>query len=315
MDRRTFVSMTAGGWLATFAAARAQDARRVLRIGVLTVGAVETTAMPPPFLDAMREYGWIEGQNLRFERRIAANAGELPAQAAELAVLKVDMVIAFGTPAAMAMKQASGTVPVIFSVGFDPVGSGLVTSLARPGGNLTGFHGGLFEGKMLELLKEALPRASLFVHPDAAPDPGIARVASTLGIRLRAIAVANASQLDGFFRELRGAKADGVVIPPLTWLRPPSLARIAEEFLTTRMPAVCAFNGFAEAGGLMSFGPRARPARMALYANRIANGANPGDMPVDLPTQFDLTVNLRTAAAFGLAIPKVVLLRANEVIR
>ncbi len=212
------------------------------------------------------------------------------------------------------MQQATTTIPILFNVAADPVASGLVAALARPGGNLTGFCEGLYDGKMLQLVKDIQPQARLVIYPQASVARDVIASAEALGMVVRGIAVAGPEELDHFFTQLRGVHADAVIIPPHTWLRSHMWQRISNHLLALRMPAIGPDRDFVKTGGLMSFGPR-YSRRGVGQLDRLLRGANPAEMPVELPTEFDFTINLKTAAAIGVTIPASVQLRADDVIR
>jgi len=302
-------------------AAGAQQAGKVYRIGALSDGANPASA---PLADAMRELGWVEGQNFMIERRNAEAREQLPALAAELVRLKVDLIFAFGTLAAQAAKDATKTIPIVFRLGEDPVATGLVASFARPGGNLTGFALGLYEDKLLQVLKEALPRVSRVAYPlPAAPSPGsesrrrlrLNEAARTLGVELRRIEVRRPPDFDVFFAAAKRQGSDAALMPNIVWFRP-LLVRIGEAAARSRLPTIGYDTQFALSGGLLSYGPvgvESSP-RLAVQIDKILKGTRPADLPVEQPTKFELVVNLKTAKALGLTIPQSVLLRADQVI-
>lgn len=316
MDRRTFVNRVGGGLLVAPIIARAQQPPRVMRMGHLSEGA-PMTAPPPGYAEAWRKHGWIEGETLKIERRFAQRPEELPAMAGELVALKVDLLSTAGIPASLAVKAATRTIPVMFSVNNDPVEAGLVASLAHPGGNFTGIYYGLYDDKKLELIKEVLPRSKLVVYPSASPKLGaeIENAAQALGIRVRGIVCADEQDLTRFFTELRAARADAVVVPWLLWSRPDTIVRFASEFLEMKMPALGSGRGFTRAGGLLSFGAKEEIARQAARMDQLLRGANPAEMPVELPRLFDLAINMKTATALGLTISQVLQYRADVIIR
>jgi putative ABC transport system substrate-binding protein len=268
----------------------------------------------PQAAEEMRSHGWIEGETIRFERRGAGRRDELPAIAAEIVALKPDLVVTWGMPAALAMKKATSTIPVIFNLGDDPVEAGIVASFARPGGNLTGFYNGRYEGKKLELIKEIQPGTRVVVYPVKAIRADVAHAAQGFGLQARAIDMSGEQDLERFFAELRGTRADAVVLPLLDWLRQPLYARIAAEFLTMKMPALAGGRSFTSAGGLLSFGPKDLATRGMRQFDQILRGANPAEIPVESPREFDLVINLNTAKAFGLKVPPPLRLRADELI-
>jgi putative tryptophan/tyrosine transport system substrate-binding protein len=306
----------------------AQPAGKVHRIGVLRTGS------PPPapdrLLDAFRqrlhELGYVEGKNIALEPRwVAGKVDRFPAHAAELVRLRVDVIVVSGSEAALAARNATGTIPVVMAFVGYPVELGLITSLARPGGNVTGLSNQNHEldVKRLELLKEVAPRttriALLWNPPQAAHEPQVKhleRAARSLGVRVHPLAVRVPEDLDGAFSAIRRERAGGVAMLPSA-LNAQSFGRIAEFALKARLPTIAWLPGFPAAGGLMAYGANTAELtrRAASYVDRILKGGNPAEMPVEQPTKFELIVNLKTAKALGLTIPPAVLARADEVIQ
>jgi putative tryptophan/tyrosine transport system substrate-binding protein len=311
MDRRSFTTAMASVSLAAAFVSRAQVPKRMMRVGVLFEGSA-LAGPDPAVAEAFRAYGWVEGQNIEFQRR-GAKGTELPAVARELVASRPDLVIAFGTPAARAMQQATRIIPIFFNVGADPVASGLVATLARPGGNLTGFCEGLYDDKMLQLIKEIRPQARLVIYMAARVAPDAVANAQALGMVARGI-VAGPEELNQFFTELRGTRADAVIIPPNPWIRSHMWQRIANDLIALQVPAIGPDRDFVKTGGLMSFGPKPSHRGVARL-DKLLRGASPAEMPVELPTEFDFTLNLKTAAAIGVTIPASVQIRADDVIR
>ena len=241
--------------------------------------------------------------------------GELSALARELVQLKVDVIMADGTPATQAAKDASGTIPIVFAIGGDPVERGLAITLAKPGANLTGFTFGAYDEKQLQILKEALPGTSRVAYPVREPLPGIVRAASALGMRIQAIPVNGPEGLEQFFLAVQTAGVDAIMFTNIAWTGPHD-ERIAAGAMKVRVPAIGTWRSFAKSGGLLSYGPDPTQhwRRLAAQVDKILRGAAPGDLPVEQPTKFELVVNLRTAKALGLTIPQSLLLRADEVI-
>ena len=321
MDRRAFVLTLAGGAIAGSLNVRAQKADKVFRIGFLRVGAIP---VPPAFWEAMRPLGWIELQNLKIEPRYAEKEAQLADLASELVKSKVDVILTTGTPAALAAKAATATIPIVFQLATDPVATGLVASMGRPGGNLTGFAYGIYEDKLLESLKDVFPKAVRFVSPfpalwkkyDPGP-PSFLAAANAIGLKHLGIPIDGPSDLARIYKVARDAHADAVVFFDLAWPFPPHLDKMAAESVKNRMPAVFAARQFVEAGGLLSYGPvmvQHWP-RLADQIDRILRGAKPADLPVEQPTRFELAINLKTAKALGITIPQSALMRADEVIR
>ncbi len=312
IDRRTFVTLFAGAVLLEPLAVGAQQAERVYRIGFLRVGKL---TIPQPFWDSMREFGWVEGKNVTIVSRYADREDQLPALAAELVKSKVDLILTNGTPSAKAAKQSTKIIPIVFSVGNDPIETGLVASLGRPDGNLTGFAYGLYEEKLLEVLKAALPGIARVAYP-AFPDlhPALLRAAQALGVQMKAITVQGLEDLAHFYAAARNANAEAVLIPDIAWGFPNPLEQLGADASKHRLPAIGYERKFAESGGLLSYGPIRFQhwARLAAHVEKILKGAKPGDLPVEQATKFELVINLKTAKALGLTIPQSLLLRADE---
>jgi putative ABC transport system substrate-binding protein len=269
----------------------------------------------------MRELGWIENHNIRFEPRYAQNQDQLPELAADLVRRKVDLIITAGTASTRAAKQVTTDIPIVFSVGGDPVERGLVGSLSRPGGNLTGFALGLYDEKQLQVLKAALPGISRVAYPvlvGANPSNvnNLDAPASTLGVRIQHVAVQTPDDFAPFFAAATRAGADAALVPDVARLIP-HLKRIGMDASKSRLPAIGFRRIFAESGGLLSYGPMLSEmsVRMGIQIDKILRGAKPADMPVEQPTRFELVINLREAKALGLSIPRLVRLGADELIQ
>jgi len=310
--------------LAVFAAALplaadAEQPGKVWRIGFLRVGVFPVSK---DFRDAMRELSWIEDQNIKLEPRYADNRAQLPALAAELVQLKVDVIVTNGTPATLAAKQATTTTPIVFFLAADPVGNRVVASLARPGGNATGFAYGLYGHKMLEVLKAALPASTRVVYPvlrgevpESNSNPEFARGAVALGLQMQGIDVDGPQEFGSFYSAGQNAGADAVLIPDVPAFTP-HLRRIGAEATSAGLPAIGYAREFADGGGLLYYGPASQHwPRLAAQVDKILRGANPADLPVEQPTKFELIVNLKTAARLGVTIPQSLLVRADEVIQ
>jgi putative ABC transport system substrate-binding protein len=318
----------AGGLVAAPLAAEAQPAGTMPRIGFLEAGSRSVNQnFADAFRQGLRELGYTEGQNILIEERWAEGRSErFPDLVADLLKLKVDVIVAAANLGAMAAKKATTTVPIVFVGVADPVGAGLVESLARPSGNVTGlsvaFEEG-FAGKWVELLKEAVPRASrmavLFDQASAAREPSLRDMetaAAALRVRLREISVREASEFDAAFATMARDGAGGLIV----WTSPLTLryrARIVQLAATRHLPAMYGFGEFARAGGLMAYGPSVREMfrRAATYVDRILKGSKPADLPVEQPTKFELVINLKTAKALGLTIPPSLLARADQIIQ
>jgi len=326
MNRRAFVT----GLAAVLAAPLAIDAQqplRVPRIGYLEFGtAAPGTSFLEAFRQGLRDIGWIEGQNIALAVRYAeGKRDQLPELAAELVRRKVDLIFASTTPAALAAKHATTTIPIVIGLVADPVGSGVVASLARPGGNITGWThepGMEIHGKRLELIKEAVPGATRIgaLWNPANPIHGpvvkeLEAAAQKLKVQLHPVPVQDPKELESAFAELTRQRAGALtVIPDGMFLA--QADRIIAFALRSRLPAIFGFTDHVAAGGLMAQGANLPEMfrRGASYVDRILRGAKPGDLPVEQPTKFELVINLKTAKALGLTIPPSLLLRADQVI-
>ena len=305
-------------------AAGSQAAQGIHRIGYLNAAsrrALEEGA----FRQGLRELGYVEGQNLTIEYRVAEGRQDrLPTLAAELVGLKVDVILTVGTISARAAQQVTRTIPIVIAAGDDPVAAGLVASLARPGGNVTGlsFMSPDLGGKRLDLLKAAVPHVSrvavLFdpAQPSAAPEMrDMEPAARTLGVKLLPLEARRPDDLDAAFRAATTERAHGLIT-----LRGALVVsyqrRILDLAAKARLATMFAHRDYVEAGGLMSYGPSLPDLfrRAATYVDKILKGAKPADLPVEQPTRFELVINMKTAKALGLTIPPLVLLRADQVI-
>jgi putative tryptophan/tyrosine transport system substrate-binding protein len=316
MIRRAFITLLGGAAATWSLAVRAE--RKMPTVGVLVVGAPGWEQFWQSFPDAMREIGHVEGQNIRYEfRSDQGQIDRLPDLAAELVRLNVDLIVTWYTPAALAAKAATHDIPIVMALAGDPVANGIVDSLNRPGGNVTGLSAVTAElgGKAVELIREMLPSSHRVVALANAPDPfskpfveQIQAGGKATGIVVDA-EIVRAEELESAFAEM--GKPDAVIVQP-------SLPgkRVAELAAKHRVPAVSTLAPFAELGGLMSYGPvRAQLYRhAALYVDKILKGAKPSDLPVEQPTQFELIINMKVAKAIGLAMPSSLLARADEVI-
>ena len=312
MDRRTFIGWVLGGSAAAPLAVHAQPRGKISRIGYLREGR-------GPFVlwDAMRVLGWVEGRNVELEPRYADSADQLPGLATELVRLKVDLIFTAGTGPTRAAKEATTTIPIVFSVGGDPVERGLVANMARPNGNLTGYALGLYEEKQLEVLKAALPKISRVAYPDLeGANPLSLNAANAIGVQVVGVAVRNPAEFGSFFIAARSAGADAVLIHDVARLVP-HMERIGAEASKSHFPAIGFRRIFAEGGGLLSYAPLLMDSRIrqAAQIDKILRGTKAGELPVEQPTRFELVVNLTAAKALGLTIPQSLLLRADEVIQ
>lgn len=306
--------------------AHAQGADRLPRIGFLGNSTATLEAnLIGPFRDGLRDLGYVEGQNILIEYQWAEGKYErFPALIAELIALKVDVIVTAGTPASLAVKKAATSVPLVMIAVGDPVGTGLVASLARPGGNATGVTSisPELEGKRLELLREVFPgvaRIAVLWNPvspfQVVAEKEVQAAAGVLRIPVLSLGVRAAEELDNAFAAILREQANALlVLADRLFLH--NRERIMEFAAKNRLPGVHAYREMVEAGGLMSYGPSYADLhrRAATYVDKILKGARPSDLPVERPTKFELVVNLKAAKALGIDIPQSVLLRADEVI-
>ncbi len=320
MNRRTFLCGLTLGTLAAPCAAEAQPPERGVRVGLVAPGSRDDDVQS--FLAGMRDLGYIEGRNLVLEyRRAESKTERLPDLLAELVRLKVDVIVTGGTPAVLAAKRATTRIPIVIGAMGDPVASGVVASLARPGGNITGLSLALgegFAGKYLELLREVVPKASRIavLRPAAASTvQDMERAARSLDVRLQFVEVDQPGQLDRAFAAMTAQHAAALVVTPNPFNSTHS-DRILSLAAKHRLPAIYGLRMFVDAGGLMAYGPSLSESwrRAATYVDKILKGAKPADLPVEQPTKFELVINLKTAKALGLTIPQSVLGRADHVI-
>jgi len=323
--RRVFIGTLVVFLLAAPLTAEAQAPAKVPRIGFLSPLSLTGDTRLESFLQGLRELGYVDGQTIAIEFRFAeGNSERLPALAAELVRLKVDVIVATAQASTEAAKRATGTIPIVFAVVGDPVGVGLVASLARPGGNITGLASIAPEvvGKQLQLLKEAAPkisRVAILQNPNNPGHPVVLRqaeaAARTLGLQLHAVQARTPAEIDAAFAAMRSQRSGGVLVgrDALVLQQRAQIAALAAK---SRLPAVYGFRENAEAGGLLAYGANvsAMYRRAASYVDKILKGAKPADLPVEQPTKFELVINLKTARALGLTIPQSVLGRADEVI-
>ena len=324
MDRRAFLAGAATLLAAPFAA-EAQQARSVWRLGFLAPGLSQDTSRSAVLIQTLQELGYVQNQSLLVERRFAEGRVErLPAMAAELVQLKVDVIFTVSTPGVKAAQSATTTIPIVFVGVSDPVGSGLVLSLARPGANTTGVSTQLLDvnAKELQLLKEILPRARrvavLWNPANQASTASFAdseRVAPTLNITIVSVRMANPTDVDTALAAMMGDRPDAMLVhpgAPMFEVRD----HLMEFAASKRLPTISYMREMAVAGGLVTYGPdAAHDTRLAAgYVDKILKGAKPADLPVMQPAKFELVINMRTAKALGLTIPPSVLQRADQVI-
>jgi putative ABC transport system substrate-binding protein len=326
MDRRAFIGTLAGGLLAAPLAAEAQSAGKVYRIGVLeSTSPALNAANLAAFQQELRELGYVERQNYAIEYRSADGRLErFPDLAAELVRLKVDLIVTRGTTGALAAKNATRTIPIVMATSGDPVAAGLVASLARPGGNVTGLSSINAElvGKRLGFLKEAIPGLARIAVVLNLSNPRLVTqrkqievAARSLGFQPQFLDVRTPEDLGRAFDIAVKQRADAVHVG-LDFLAQSNLGRIVDLAAKHRLPAIYSTRDFVDAGGLMAYGVSRLEMyrRAASYIDKIFKGARPGDLPVEQPTKFEFVINLKSAKAPGLTIPPSLLQRADQVI-
>jgi putative ABC transport system substrate-binding protein len=321
VTRRHLITLL-GGAAACPLAARAQQSVRVWRVGYLTPGRAEPD--PPGgfqmFKLRLRDLGYVEGQNLLLDVRGAdGDFSRLPTLAAELVKMQPDVIVAIASPAVLAAKGATSTIPIVMGPTADPIGSGIIQSLAKPGGNVTGVSlmSPDLTTKTVELLNTLVPSARriavlMSTNPMHALQIKQAHTAArVLGLTVVPITAALPSDLDGAFRTMQAQNCDGLVV-----LADPIVRDIPDLAAKARLPTVYQLDRFVRLGGLMSYGPNSLDLfrRIAVYVDKILKGASPADLPVEQPTKFELLINLKTAKALGLEVPPMLLARADEVI-
>jgi putative tryptophan/tyrosine transport system substrate-binding protein len=325
LKRREFLGLLSGA-AAWPLPARAQQPGRMRRIGVLMAFAAddpEGRARVTAFMQALQQFGWVDGRNVRIDSRWAQNDADLRKFTAELVELAPDVILTSSSVAVAAMLQATRTIPIVFTIVIDPVGAGYVDSLARPGGNATGFT--IYEysmsGKWLELLKEIAPgvtRAVVLRDPTVASGPGqfaaIQAVAPSLGFELRPVNVRDVGEIERAIATFAQSANSGLIVTGSTG------AAVHRELIVAlaarhRLPAVYNSRFWAAAGGLMAYGPDFLDQfrRAAGYVDRILKGEKPADLPVQAPTKYELVINLKTAKALGIEVPPMLLARTDEV--
>jgi putative ABC transport system substrate-binding protein len=320
MQRRDFIHFV-GGVAAWPAMTRAQQPDRMRRVGVLLQETAEAESVRTELRDGLRKFGYVEGQNIHFEVRSANEKLDLlPALAAELVAMKVDVIVAVFTPSALAAKRATTEIPIVFLAG-DAVGTGVVASLSRPGGNLTGLSimGAELQSKSVELLRDMLPSLRRVAALAYAASPfsktfidQVQLAGRAMGIEINpVIMLKGPNEIDRAFETIEQARADAVIATGVF-----STKQVADLALKHRLASATNFRSFAEAGGLMSYGYPGTTLyqQMALFVQKVLQGNKPEDIPVEQPSKFELVINLRTAKALGLNIPELFLVRADRVI-
>jgi putative tryptophan/tyrosine transport system substrate-binding protein len=324
IDRRTFLAGTGAVLLAAPLAAQAQQASKIYRVGVVA-NASPPSAYVDAFREGLRELGYVEGRNIGLEVRYTEGRMErLPALMSELVRLNVDVIVAGGgAVGARVAKQATKTIPIVSPAMADPIAAGLVASLARPGGNLTGLSmlNTELSSKRLELLKAASPKVTVVaILRDPAVDTAqlkeAERATRTLGLHVEIVDARAPSDFPAAFADARKRRADAMVVLASSFFNS-HRDTIVKLAATSRLAAIYEQRDFTEAGGLMSYGPKLTEMyrRAATYVDKILKGAKPADLPVEQPTKFELVINLKTAKALGLTIPPSLLGRADEVIQ
>jgi putative ABC transport system substrate-binding protein len=326
LKRREFMALLGGAAASWPLAARAQSPRKVPRIGVLLPGTAASFALrTTAFLEGLRDLGYVDGQTIAIEWKWGQDRVEgLPELAADLVGRNVDVIVTGGTPAAKALKTATGTIPIVMAIIGDPVAAGLVHSLARPGGNATGFSivAPELSGKRLELLKEIVPEISPVAVMLNTRNPQsqfelneMQAAARAMGLQLHPVQVSPEDTLEQAFAAMGTASVRALVVltDPIFFSQ---RKRIVDLATRSRLPAMYFFQEFAEGGGLVSYGPSDTDLyrRSATYVDRILQGAKPGELPIQQPTKFDLIINLKAANALGLNISPLLLARADKVI-
>jgi len=313
----------AGALLALAVTAEAQQLEKTRWIGYLTGSG---SSPNQAFVQGLRELGYVEGKNIAFVFRTAeGNPERYNGLAAELVRLKVDIIVADFTSPALAAKKATSTIPIVMTTLTDPIGTGLVASLARPGGNVTGLTNisGELGGKQLELLKEIVPklnRVAILRTSSAADDVFVKETempARALGVQLVPVRVQGPDDFEDAFRSMTKERANGLVIRLLPNTYSVRFKRVAELTIKNRLPSSNGQHSWTDAGGLMSYGADldVNYRRAATYVDKILKGAKPADLPVETPTKFELRINLKTAKQIGLTIPQTVLFKADKVIK
>jgi len=320
LKRRDFITLL-GGAVAWPLVARAQQPARLPVVGALVIGNIDPQQFWREFRQGLRDLGYVEGQNIRFEFRSAeGEMSRLPDLAAELVRLKVDVIVTWFTPTAVAAREATRDIPIVMAETGDPIGTGLVASLPRPGGNVTGIASVTAElaGKSVQLIRDMLPSAARVTALANAIDPfskpfleQIELGGKATGVAIHPIKISNNEEFEAAFAAMEKDRPDAVIAQPSL----PS-KRAAELALKQRLPAFSVPRWFAEQGGLLSYSAKYVELfrKAAVYVDKILKGAHPADLPVEQPTHFELVINMKTANALGLTVPPALLARADEVI-
>ena len=323
MERRTFMALVAGSVLAAPLAAGAQQPGKVYRLGVMLASSASNNPLLDAFRQGLRELGWMDGKNIELEIRGDGNSERYPAIAAELIRLRVDMIVVANSPAAAAAKNATSTLPIVMVTVGNPVGRGLVDSIARPGGNITGLT--IMEadivGKQLQLLKETIPRASRVsvvrnARAASLSSKNLEVAAQLLAIQPQILEVRSPEEFDNAFSTMIRGRSDALLVMSDSMFFV-HRKRLADLAIKARLPTMFTTSEYAEAGGLMAYGASSlyNFRRAAVYVDKILKGAKPADLPIEQPTQFEFVINLKTAKALGVTIPPSLLGRADRVIQ
>ena len=325
LDRRAFIALAGGGVLAIPLTVGAQPAGKVYRVALLVHGGPAVSGLVQVFRNSLRDFGYVEGRNLQLEVRLVERHEALPDAAAELVRLGMDVIAAGTTLPGLAAKRATSTIPIVLIASADPVHAGLVTGLARPGGNVTG-NAALtpeLSGKQLELLREAMPRLSrvsvLWNSANPANTPVMREtviVSTRLGMKLDLVDLRAPDQIEDALATVVRHRADALLVMPESAFFAHA-ARINEVAIKHRFPTIALIREFTQRGSLMSYGPSIPDLvkRSAAFIDKILKGANPADLPIEQPTKFELVINMKTAKALGLTIPEPLLVRADELIQ
>jgi putative ABC transport system substrate-binding protein len=320
IERRKFLAML-GGAAATWPLVALAQQPKVPTIGALVIGNISPEQFWREFRQGLRDLGYVEGQNIRFEFRSAeGHLDRLPGLAAELVRLKVDVIVTWFTPTALAAKQATREIPIVMAETGDPIGTGLVASLPRPGGNVTGMAAVTAElaGKCVQLIRDMLPSARRVTALANATDPfsrpflqQIELGGEATGTTIKPVSISNTEEFESAFVAMEKDRPDAIIVQPSLPTK-----RAAELALKHRVPAVSVPRWFAEEGGLMSYSAIYAELfrKAAVYVDKILKGAHPADLPVEQPTRFQLVINMKTAKALGIEVPPTLLARADEVI-
>src|SRR5437016_6034036 len=321
MKRREFMSLFGAAAAVWPLAGRAQQPAKLPTVGALVIGSTDPEQFWRDFRQGLRDLGYVEGQNIRFEFRSAqGQANRVPELAAELVRLKVDVIVTWFTPPTQAAKQATHEIPIVMADTGDPIGTGLVASLPRPGGNVTGIASVTAElaGKSVQLIRDMLPSARRVTALANATDPfskpfleQIQLGGEATGTAINPIRISNNEEFESAFAAMERDRPDAIIVQPSLPSR-----RAAELALQHRVPAVSVARWFVDEGGLMSYSAIYADLfrKAAVYVDKILKGAQPADLPVEQPTRFQLVINMKTAKALGITVPATLLARADEVI-